>query len=466
MGNRIGYAKSQRGATAVLAAICIVVLVGILGLVVDLGIVYARKTELQNAADAAALAGARELDGTAAGVNAARAQAIAIAALNRSDFGSTPVAIADINIEFAPSPAGAWVGLAAAQGAPADKWFVKVDTAGIAQGTRPTWFVRVLDEALANTTASGLAVAGRTVCDGLPIFACKLGTSSCSPTDPENCGFTVGQSYVFNDQWKPSNPIGPGNVGWLDPVPPGSPSVINGTDDMRDIICRGRTMCLAPGIYTSLTQGAFNPTADALNTRFGVFQGGLNKTEYKLGEGGKAACAVDTNIKEYRWEDTDSGGSNDCKGGDEGCPAEWMATNPTAQSEDTGGAPGVHWAAVRPPSGLTGPLAVEDSPGTPPPGFYPPAPGTPYSQTSGDYWKAPPSSGVVTQPGRRILTIGLATNCGTINGSGKPVDIRAFGHFLMQREAFDTGPEKGFHAEFMGLVPSGPTVRPEIKLYR
>jgi len=465
MGNRIGHAKSQRGATAVLAAICIVVLVGILGLVVDLGIVYARKTELQNAADAAALAGARELDGTLAGVNAARAQAIAIAALNRSDFGGTPVAIADINIEFAPTPAGAWVGLAAAQGSPADKWFVKVDTAGLAQGTRPTWFVRVLDVALASTTASGLAVAGRTVCEGLPIFACKLGASTCSPTDPENCGYTVGQSYMFNDQWKPTNPIGPGNVGWLDPVPFGSPSIISdtdqvrGTNDLRVLICRGRSMCLAPGTYPSRTQAAFNPTADALNTRFGVFEGALNKTEFTVGEGGKAACAVDTNIKEYRWDDTASGGGNDCKGGAAGCPAEWMATNPTAQSEDTGGAPGVHWAAVRPPTAPppAAPLAVEAD--------YP-ATGTPYSQTSGIYWKAPPSSGVVTQPGRRILTIGIATNCGTIDGSGKPVDIRAFGHFLMQREAFDTGPEKGFHAEFMGLVPSGPSVRPEIKLYR
>jgi len=460
MSNRIGNAKRQRGATAVLTAICIVALVGILGLVVDLGFVYARKTELQNAADAAALAGARELDGTAAGVAVARAQAIAIAALNGSDFAKTPVAISDANIEFAPSSTGAWVEGAAAQTNPADKWFIKIDTTGIAQGTRPTWFIQVLDAALANTTATGLAVAGPTLCEGLPVFTCKLGSSTCSPTDPANCGFTPGQSYVFNDQWKPTNPIGPGNVGWLDPVSPGSPSLISGTNDMRDLICRGRTMCLrAPVTYTSLTQAAFGPTADALNTRFGDFQGALNKAEYKVGEPGKPACAVDTNVHEYRWEDTESVGSAECKGGAKGCPAEWMATNPTAQSEDTGGTPGVHWVAVRPPAGTTGTLAVE-------PADYPPEPGTPYSQASGDYFKAPSGGGIVTQAGRRILTIGLATNCGTINGSGKPVDIAAFGEFLMQRKAFDKGGVKGFNAEFIRLIPTGAGIRPEIRLYR
>lgn len=51
----------QRGQTLVIVAIMLVVLVGFLGLVVDGGNVYAQRRQMQNAADAAALAGARAM---------------------------------------------------------------------------------------------------------------------------------------------------------------------------------------------------------------------------------------------------------------------------------------------------------------------------------------------------------------------------------------------------------------------
>jgi Flp pilus assembly protein TadG len=50
--------KSQRGATAVIVAICIAMLVGFAALAIDVGYLYATRNELQNVADAAALAGA------------------------------------------------------------------------------------------------------------------------------------------------------------------------------------------------------------------------------------------------------------------------------------------------------------------------------------------------------------------------------------------------------------------------
>ena len=53
--------KDQRGATAVIVAIMLVVLIGFAAFAVDIGYLYATKNELQNIADAAALAGAGEL---------------------------------------------------------------------------------------------------------------------------------------------------------------------------------------------------------------------------------------------------------------------------------------------------------------------------------------------------------------------------------------------------------------------
>lgn len=444
MRTRTGTLQQQRGATAVLAAIVIVLLVGILGLVIDLGVVYVRKTELQNAADAAALAGARELNGTTTGVQNAATQAISIAALNGLDFAATPVAIGNANLAFGPGPDGPWADYGSAQGAPQNKWFIRVTTD---PESRPTWFIRVLDEALSTTSADAMAVAGRTLCEGIPIFSC-VPAGELDPADPDkcltaNCGFTPGKSYRLTAKEGANITIGPGNIGWLDPVPPGAPGMIIGTNDLRDLLCRGRAMCLdAPATYTSLTQNAFNPTADALNTRFGIFQGPLNKAEYKEGEN---ACLVDTNIKQYRFNDAGPGS-----------PDSWQDPAPVAQTDEETVSPdrGVWWAAVRP-----GASALPATTGS-----YP-ATGTPYSQTGGDFhlgYAGP----VPTQPGRRILSIGLAGNCGSITGSGKPVRIVAYARFLMQRQAFDTGPDKGFYGEFIEVVPSGPILRPGIKLYR
>src|SRR5512139_2980219 len=90
----------QSGAVAIMTAFALVLLIAMIGLVVDLGYLYTRKTELQNAADAAALAGARELNGTAAGVTAAVARAIALAGENSSELGSTKLVITENNVKF------------------------------------------------------------------------------------------------------------------------------------------------------------------------------------------------------------------------------------------------------------------------------------------------------------------------------------------------------------------------------
>jgi Flp pilus assembly protein TadG len=55
--------KRQRGAVAIMVGFSIFVLIGMLGLVLDLGRMFIIKTELQNGVDACALAAARELTG-------------------------------------------------------------------------------------------------------------------------------------------------------------------------------------------------------------------------------------------------------------------------------------------------------------------------------------------------------------------------------------------------------------------
>jgi Flp pilus assembly protein TadG len=55
------YLNNQQGVSAVIIAICIVMLVGFVALAIDVGHLYVARNELQNAADAGALAGAHNL---------------------------------------------------------------------------------------------------------------------------------------------------------------------------------------------------------------------------------------------------------------------------------------------------------------------------------------------------------------------------------------------------------------------
>jgi Flp pilus assembly protein TadG len=78
--------RNQRGATSVIIALCLVVFLGMGAMAVDLGHLYVVRNELQNAADAGALAGARFLYNDDGYVNEGANQiAIDAATANRSD---------------------------------------------------------------------------------------------------------------------------------------------------------------------------------------------------------------------------------------------------------------------------------------------------------------------------------------------------------------------------------------------
>jgi Flp pilus assembly protein TadG len=162
-GIRAKLKSRQQGAVAIIVAICLVVLVGMLGLVLDLGRLYVAKTDLQNAADAAALSGAKQLDGTAERIccdsDSAVGMAIETASLNSfySNTGKNPVTITDDDIEFSNSKDGPWEVATAVDDA-TDKYFIRVNTAS---GNLSTWFIHVIPGVAKTTSTMALAVAGR-----------------------------------------------------------------------------------------------------------------------------------------------------------------------------------------------------------------------------------------------------------------------------------------------------------------
>jgi len=104
---RQGPAPSrQRGAIALMVVLSLVALLAFLGVVLDLGRLLIVKTELQNAADACALAAAYELDGNASALTRAENAGITIGTRNSMVFQSTPVSITAADISFSPVLSG------------------------------------------------------------------------------------------------------------------------------------------------------------------------------------------------------------------------------------------------------------------------------------------------------------------------------------------------------------------------
>ncbi len=76
--------RRRRGAVAVFVALGLVALLGVVALVVDLGYMRMVHAQLQAGADASALAGASQLNGTPDGMDAARGHAVAVGLLNNA----------------------------------------------------------------------------------------------------------------------------------------------------------------------------------------------------------------------------------------------------------------------------------------------------------------------------------------------------------------------------------------------
>jgi hypothetical protein len=95
-GQRDRQRNGERGSIIIMAAIFMGLLFLMLGFAIDASRIYMVRAELQNAADASALAAARELNSGTTGIDAAVAQANNVIARNTQGFGKRVVSIASI----------------------------------------------------------------------------------------------------------------------------------------------------------------------------------------------------------------------------------------------------------------------------------------------------------------------------------------------------------------------------------
>ena len=243
--------KSERGSVLAMSAVGMLAFLLATGMAVDISHFYLVKSELQNAADAAALAGASALNSGATGIQ--RAQQRATAAMNSYEFNSKGLTIPNVNVKFAVNVNGPYVDAASASGASVVKKirFVKVETPAVPVQVFLAAPVLGGSKDLKAEATAGMSVPITSVCDFLPVSVIDYGTP-----------ITPGQTYTFRSA--PGNSVSPGNYQIL-------AVASNGGKDVRAGLAAGVDACAEPGVEYALdtkpgvTSG---PVRVGINTRF------------------------------------------------------------------------------------------------------------------------------------------------------------------------------------------------------
>jgi Flp pilus assembly protein TadG len=265
--------RRERGATMIIVLVALVALIAMSSLAIDVGILWTARTQLQNAADAAALAGALNLiDPTGPTVTAGAATTAAIQVCGRNGaVGSESLVLptSDVLIGNWDISAGTFdpnVDL----GDPDAVTAVNVDTRldSVANGPVPAFFSRVLGRQAFDVGAMATAYLGFAGSVGpgqidLPIAidCCKLRGPNCSEdycttvaTNPPNpCDLAAPQddgiTTVSCLQFDPTNDQ---NACWTQ-LSESEPSI--NSNDLRDIIQAGNPFDLTNTMSIFLDNG-------------------------------------------------------------------------------------------------------------------------------------------------------------------------------------------------------------------
>lgn len=302
----------QRGAILVMTVIFLVILLGFAALALDLGRLYVLRTEMQNAADASAMAAAAELDGQ---LNARSDAVLAAKQLlqHRGRFATEAELLKNLKYDPTAAPEDnafefySWINAELDNTTmpsgcihPLTDTGVSDSSKCLATGDDNAHYIKVklypelvIDEKeyyqislyflpvlglfvedgtalTASTRVSAVAGAGASmICNYPPIFIC-------SPVDgaPDG-GMTVGQQVrikMQKDSWLP------GNFGFLEPpdiTDPINGHTLSGNQALAAALANEKLVGCTPSVVTTEPGNMIGWTRDGLNTRFGIYNAGL-----------------------------------------------------------------------------------------------------------------------------------------------------------------------------------------------
>ncbi|MFN2511205.1 MAG: pilus assembly protein TadG-related protein [Pyrinomonadaceae bacterium] len=155
----------ERGSVMIMTAILMAGIILAVGLCIDVARIYMVRAELQNGADAAALAAARELNSGVSGIQDAVTRATTIV----NNYGFNRAAVTIVNVEFAVNLNGGYVSPVAAEANPDNIRFVRVTTQTSATPMLFSASVLGASHAEARNAVAGMSVGINTICDFFPV---------------------------------------------------------------------------------------------------------------------------------------------------------------------------------------------------------------------------------------------------------------------------------------------------------
>lgn len=265
--------QEERGVVAIIVALSLAVLVGFAGIVLDLGQLFVNKTELQNAADACALAAANQLvcdPGVGPCPNAflldAEAAGAYVARRNASNFQYSPVTIApgDVKFHTAIGPNSAYMPAAVAN---TNSKFAMCIARSASIAPK---FMRVLstfEPTVVQAQAVATLAPGQTACNASPIGVCAKSLA-------KPFGYTEGEWIVskFNNAQGPDASASlEGNFRWVD-----YSANAGGTNEVNDQLLGTGAVCGIKIGDEVNEEGVKQGSKAAWNTRFGIYPKGAN----------------------------------------------------------------------------------------------------------------------------------------------------------------------------------------------
>jgi hypothetical protein len=457
----------QRGAIAIMFAVMLIVMVGVLGMAIDMSRLYNRKAELQTLADTAALAAARSLNGSEAGIDAAVAAAGVAAGHATVNYGQD-VAWSPQALRFgAVADGSAWHDAGAAKGLAANMSYVEVDTSvlGAELGAVETFFMRILSSELASASTRARAVAGRASIRVTPFAVCAMNNQpgsfrTTAAGDLLQYGFRRGVGYDLMQL----NPGGPAPENFvLNPIdaPGAAGSAANTTASVvGPFVCAGTVpMSNISGAQVKLRR-PFPLAAlfQHLNSRFDQYAAGACEYRWAPPDANIRSFVYNTNVA---WMKSAAPGQQGAQA-TSGTPLRTIA-DLNDDSANTAPMYGAMWSYARPvpytayqigvpePHGGYAPFALSAwaalyGPGKPEPKTSYPA-ATPYGASGGANFLAPAAAHGRGLRNRRVLNVPLLA-CPVAAGADAQAAVLAVGKFFMTVPATATS----INAEFAGLA--------------
>lgn len=252
---------SQRGTVAIIVALSMAALLGMLALVLDSGKLYINKTELQSAADACALAAARELVcGTASNACLLNARAAGkfVAQQNKAGMQSAAVVVPDAGITFSTALNGSY-----SSTGPNNARFVRCT----ADSSVAPWLMGLFGVGANSVAAAavGTTSPAQNYCLSTPMAVCTA-----SNTGPDY-GVSTATWITATSSGSNSGDTLSGGMSWA------NISGNTATTAIRDQMASATPVCgFATGSSIQVSNGVQQGVKTAYNTRFGLYPNGTN----------------------------------------------------------------------------------------------------------------------------------------------------------------------------------------------